>query len=673
MALGFAVACKADVRMPAIFADHMVLQQGANLPVWGWAGPGEKVTVQFATQTAEAVADEAGNWRVVLKPVVSDQPLKMTIKARNTIEINDILMGEVWVCSGQSNMGFRVEEALNAEAEIAAANYPRIRHFQMERKVCPEPDRMLGGDWQVCSPATVGQFSAVGYFFARDLFEKLNVPIGLVHASWGGTPAEAWTGWQALEGNPKLKSIIESFERACKEYPENKKNYDKAMQAWEKKAQAAKAAGGEPPPAPYPPMGPTHFQRPSGLYNGMILSIVPYAIRGVIWYQGECNVGRACQYHELLSTMIENWRDVWGQGDFPFYIVQIANWGKPPSNPNQRSLGAILREAQARVARELPNCALAVTIDIGGTETVGDHPKNKQDVGKRLALCALAKTYGEKNLVYSGPVYKGMKVENGAIRLRFDHVDGGLVGDLKGFAIAGKDLIFEWADARIEGDTILLSSPKVPDPVAVRYGWADNPPCGLYNKAGLPAVPFRAECSAIKTAVAVADTYIDQRRPETNYGNADALRIEDDGKPGGGKLALIKWDLSGLDGKAKITDVILRVIQTDGDIGDGIDVYAIQDGDWNESTLTWNRWAAVKPKLVFLGTMKAARYPSGISTFSSPALTAWVRDWIGGRRRNHGLLFKYHHDTVYTGDTFAAHTDSQCLDDPPLLVICGEF
>ncbi|HEC61740.1 MAG TPA: DNRLRE domain-containing protein, partial [bacterium] len=387
---------------------------------------------------------------------------------------------------------------------------------------------------------------------------------------------------------------------------------------------------------------------------------------GVIWYQGECNGGRGYQYHQLLPTLIKNWRDVWGQGDFSFHIVQIASWDKLQFDPNERKTWAAIREAQTVTANKLPNCGLAVTIDVGDAEN--NHPLNKHDVGKRLMLCALAKTYGRKDIVDSGPTYKEMKLENGTIRLSFDHVGGGLTTKLKGFTIAGKDHVFQWAQARIEGDCVVVSSSKVPDPVAVRYAWANNPPCDLFNKADLPAVPFSAIAPITKIVAATEDTYIDQKNPDTNYGDQMNLRIEND-EQASSKWTFIRFDLSDIDPKTAISDAVFRVTQNDGDVGDGIDVYVIEEGHWEQSALTWNSWAQMQTKLAFLGTMQVTKYPHGISTFSNVDLSWWVQGWINGKKQNYGLLFKYHDKTANNGDTFFAHGDNNSVDDPPQLLL----
>ncbi|MBT3287577.1 MAG: sialate O-acetylesterase [Victivallales bacterium] len=484
---------RADVTMPALFADHMVLQREMKLPVWGWAEPGEKVTVAFAGQTAAATADAKGDWKVVLKPVTGTDPLTMTVTGKNTVAIKDILMGEVWICSGQSNMNFRVGRCQNLAQEKAAANFPKLRHYQIRNTVCPEPNRKLAGNWTICSPDTVAGYTGTGYFFGRELHTQLGVPVGLVHTSWGGTPAEAWTSREDLEANPDLKPILDRFAVDLEKYPERKVKHDAAVAAWRVKAKAIRAAGKKPGRAPRPPKSRTHYQSPCGLYNGMILSVAPFAARGAIWYQGESNAGRGEQYRILLPAMIQNWRRIWGQDSMSFGIVQLANFRAAQTDPDEKSAWAELRESQTWTAKNVPDCGMAVIIDVGMAKDI--HPVNKQDVGKRLALWALATDYG-KDIVYSGPDYKAMKKEGKTIRLSFDHVGGGLVAKgnaLKGFTIAGADKKFVWADAKIVGNEIVLQAEAVADPVAVRYGWANNPPCSLYNQEGLPAVPFRTD------------------------------------------------------------------------------------------------------------------------------------------------------------------------------------
>jgi len=492
--LATAGAALADVKLPAVIGDNMVLQQGQKITIWGWAEPNEEVMASVSWQSMEwgVTADEGGKWMFKMNPPEIGGPYEMTLRGKNTITIKNILVGEVWVCSGQSNMQWAVEQAADPEQEIAAAKYPNISLFSVERKVAEEPQGDCVGSWQPCSPDTVGGFSAVAYYFGRELHKELNIPIGLIHTSWGGTPAEAWTSKDALQSEPVCAPILQRYADAVAKYPEAMKEYERKVDEWKAAVAKAKAEGSKPPHRPGAPFGPGNPHSPAGLYNAMIAPLVPYGIRGAIWYQGESNAGRAYQYRELFPAMIKCWRKDWGQGDFPFLFVQLANFMAVKPEPAE-SEWAELREAQL-MTLALPNTGMAVIIDIGEADDI--HPKNKQDVGKRLALWALAKTYA-KTLVYSGPLYKSMNVEGNKIVLRFDHVGGGLVahgeGPLKGFAIAGADRKFVWADATIDGDKVVVSSEKVAEPVAVRYAWADNPVCNLYNKEGLPASPFRTD------------------------------------------------------------------------------------------------------------------------------------------------------------------------------------
>jgi len=484
----------ADVKLPAVISDNMVLQRGKKIPIWGWAEPGEKVSVKGSWQwfkTSTKTKDN-GKWMVKIQPPKAGGPYEIEIKGNNTITLKNILVGEVWVCSGQSNMQWSVRQAANPEQEIAAAGYPKIRLFTVKRKVADKPQPDCEGRWIMCSPETVPDFSAVGYFFGRELHQHLNVPIGLIHTSWGGTPAEAWTRRGVLESEPDCIPILQRFNEAMAKYPEAKKKYDESVIEWKEDVKKAKAEGKNPPRRPRPPFGPGNPHSPAGLYNAMIAPLIPYGIRGAIWYQGESNASRAYQYRKLFPAMITNWRQDWGQGKFPFLFVQLANFMAVDSEPVD-SAWAELREAQL-MTLALPKTGMAVIIDIGEAKDI--HPKNKQDVGKRLALWALAKTY-RKKMVYSGPIYKSMKTEGNQITLDFEHVGGGLVAGggepLKGFAVAGADRKFVWADAKVEGDTVVVSNDGISEPIAVRYGWANNPVCNLCNKEGLPASPFRTD------------------------------------------------------------------------------------------------------------------------------------------------------------------------------------
>jgi len=484
----------AEVKLPAVIGDNMVLQQGRKVPIWGWADPGEEVmvSVSWRGMSWAVTTDANGKWIFKMDSPEAGGPYEMTITGKNVVQIKNIMVGEVWVCSGQSNMQFAVSQAVNSEQEVTGADYPNIRLFTVERKVSDQPQTDCKGSWTPCSPQTVPGFSAVAYFFGRELHKKLGVPVGLIHTSWGGTPAEAWTRRGVLKADADFKPILTRYDEAVAKYPQARQEYEQKLAEWKQAVEKAKSEGANPPRRPGEPFGPGNPNSPSGLYNAMIAPLIPYGIGGAIWYQGESNAGRAYQYRKLFPAMIKNWRDDWVQGDFPFLFVQLANF-KPAKLEPAESDWAELREAQLMTLLS-PNTGMAVTIDIGDANDI--HPKNKQDVGKRLAAWALGKTYGQK-LVCSGPIYRSMKVEGNRIALQFDYAGGGLVASpaepLKGFAIAASDRKFVWADAQIDGNTVVVSSNEVSEPVAVRYAWADNPACNLYNAEGLPASPFRTD------------------------------------------------------------------------------------------------------------------------------------------------------------------------------------
>jgi len=460
----------AEVKLPAIFSNHMVLQQDAKIPVWGTAAPDETVTVTLSDQTQTVKTDEKGNWQINLKPMKVGGPHTLTVagNAHHTIVMSDVMIGEVWVCSGQSNMQFSVDRSNNAQKEIASAKWPNIRLFTVQRDIAGQPKRNCTGQWVQCSPKTIPSFSAVSYFFGRYLHQQLKVPVGLIHTSWGGTPAEAWTSRETLEGNPKLKVLVDRWDQSIAQYVATT---------------SAPADKNDPRRNPH---------RTSGLYNAMIRPLIPYAIRGAIWYQGESNAGRAYQYRTLFPAMIRDWRKHWGQSDFPFLFVQLANFRKVKPEPGD-SAWAELQEAQLMTLK-LPNTGMAVAIDIGEANDI--HPKNKQDVGKRLALNALTITYGQ-DVAHTGPLYDSVKFEDDKAIVTLKNAAKGLTTrnnePVKGFAIAGNDRKFVWADAKIDGDKVIVSCEKVKSPAAVRYAWADNPVCNLYDGTGLPASPFRTD------------------------------------------------------------------------------------------------------------------------------------------------------------------------------------
>lgn len=479
------VAAHADVTLPIILADHMVIQRDLPVHVWGMAAEHESVTVTFRGETQSTVADELGRWSVYLLPGEAGGPFQLTVKAANTITLQDVLVGDVWVASGQSNMEFPMTELTNASTEIAAAQYPKIRIFMVEHRPADFPRADVEAKtWVACAPESVAKSSAVAYYFARELHQRLNIPFGLIETFWGGTPAESWTSLSALSRDASLMPVfarrndmVADQETTILQLQQEEREYQKAV------AQAKAEGKPEPGRSWHPDFA---AWAPAALYNGMIAPLTPLPIRGVIWYQGEANGGPpAPLYGRQLETLIRDWRHAWNVGDFPFLIVQLANW-----NTDADGLWPEVREGQ-RKALALKNTAMAVTIDIG--DAVDIHPKNKRDVGLRLALGARAVAYGEK-IEWSGPLYRQLTREEHALRVWFDHANGlgAKGGPLVGFEIAGTDGKFVAADATIDGATVVVSNSLVKDPVSVRYAWAANPTCNLYNREGLPASPFRA-------------------------------------------------------------------------------------------------------------------------------------------------------------------------------------
>ncbi len=620
------------IELPPLFSDHMVLQRNQNIIVWGKATPDEKVTVTFNRQKAEIVADEDSSWQVTLAPEPAGGPFELTIAGEETITISDVLVGEVWLASGQSNMEWPLQATNNAEAEIAAANDNMLRLFTVRKSVAGTPQTIIPADgWELTTSETVGSFSAVAYFFGRTLRQSLDVPVGLIHSSWGGTPAEAWTSAGALVEHPDYTEAVEailadpapydmmvSMENWLKAIQENDRGFSGDTPAWaaagfddndwatmslpglweedalpdydgsvwfrrhvtlpagwqdkdlilklamvddidqtwvngdlvgstnqynapreytvpasalkagdnvitirvldtgggggiwgeaddmtlglpDGSARALSLAGDwkyreaiDFEATKIPPRPGGQQNAPTVLYNAMIHPLLPYTIKGAIWYQGESNASRAHQYQTLFPMMIEDWREKWGY-DIDFHFVQLANFMQQQQNPSEAEDWPELREAQT-MALDLPHTGMAVTIDIGEAGDI--HPRNKQDVGYRLAQSALNITYGQEN-VPAGPLYKDFSVDGNEIRITFDNAANGLKtsdgGPIKGFAIAGEDQQFYWADTRIEGSNVIVSSPHVTNPVAVRYGWANNPTVNLYNTEDLPASPFRTD------------------------------------------------------------------------------------------------------------------------------------------------------------------------------------
>ncbi len=490
LALAFfaAICARADVTLPALLADHMVIQRGLPVHVWGKATDGEAVSVTFHGTTRATTADAIGLWSVYLPPVEAGGPFELTVKGGNTITLRDVLVGDVWVGSGQSNMEFAVNEAVNAKSEIAQADHPRIRLFHVKNKVAHYPlDDVDAKSWAPCTPESVSDFSAVAYFFGRHLQEKLGVPVGLIETSWGGTPAEAWTSLHGLSADASLMPVFAEWSRMSDDTVTHQRGREKELNQWRQAVDRAKTEGKTPPGFPWEPNIENSWT-PAGLYNAMIAPLTHYPIRGAIWYQGESNATRerASLYAHLFGTMIQDWRRAWGQGDFPFLFVQLANFKTGPD-----AKWPELRDAQ-RQTLALANTGMAVTVDIGNATDI--HPKNKQDVGLRLALAARAITYGEK-IEYSGPLFRQATPEGNSLRVWFDHTGTGLAakgGALKGFELAGADRKFVPAEAVIDGTTVMVSSASIGAPAYVRYGWADDPDCNLYNAEGLPASPFRS-------------------------------------------------------------------------------------------------------------------------------------------------------------------------------------
>jgi sialate O-acetylesterase len=483
----FAGACigpaVAEVHIPAIFADHMVVQRDLPVHVWGTADPGEQVRVSFRGETRAVTADHFGQWQAFLSPGVAGGPFVLNVEGVNKIAFSDIYAGDVWIASGQSNMEFRMHEVANAEAELKNSNRPLIRVFQVEKSAADYPmNEIAAKPWALATSESVADFSAVAFLFAREIQADQKVAIGVIEADWGGTPAEAWTSLPALTSDASLMPVFAAYAKlagAEADYAIEKRFQDEQIAK-------AKAAGTTVPSYPFHPI--LRSWIPASLFNGMIAPLTSFPIRGVIWYQGESNAGdeRGPSYNRLFEALIRDWRSQWKIGDFPFLFVQLANW---KTNPN--SMWPVVRDAQ-RHALELKNTGMAVAIDIGNPDNI--HPTNKQDVAHRLALAAEATVYG-KAVEYSGPLFKTTAVEGSALRVSFSHTAGlkAKGNGLTGFEIAGADRKFVAATARIDHDSVLVSVPSIASPVYARYGWDSSPECNLYNEAGLPASPFTSE------------------------------------------------------------------------------------------------------------------------------------------------------------------------------------
>ena len=494
---------QAELKLPAIFGDHMVLQQQQANPVWGWDAPGTKVTVSFAGQNYSTTAGSDGKWTVKLAPLPANAaPQTLTVVGTTRREIPDVLVGEVWLCSGQSNMEMGVGMVQGGAQEIAAANFPNIRLLMVPNLWKPRPEADMAGTWKVCTPENIAAggwngFSAAGYFFGRELHRKLNVPVGLIEADWGGTRIESWTPPEGFAAVPALSALATAVQLGDPGSAAHKQKLEQFLGETEQWLTSARTTLTNSAPVPtmptYPPelLPPHDLQDPTALYNGMIHPVQPFGIRGAIWYQGEANNGEGMLYAEKMKALVGGWRQLWGEGEFPFFFAQIApfNYGGRPEPL------AELWEGQTAAARAIPNAGMAVLNDIGNLQDI--HPKNKQEVGRRLALLALAQTYGQKEVVYSGPAFSSLAMEGSTLRVRFDHADGGLVSrdgqPLNWFEIIDADEGgFVKAEARIDGASVVLSSPEVKHPVAMRFAWSQLAEPNLQNGAGLPAGAFRA-------------------------------------------------------------------------------------------------------------------------------------------------------------------------------------
>jgi sialate O-acetylesterase len=523
----FLVLCpqrtRADVKLPALFSNGMVLQSGTTTPIWGTADPGEEVSIVLNLNNGTSLepprvrADSQGKWKITLaeestprerrilrrfrrweQPVVEGLspggPYTLTVSGKNQISLKDVYIGEVWICSGQSNMEWSLRSTTGAEQVIQDSKNPRIRLFTVAKATADQPFQDVKGSWLECNPDTVKNFSAVGYYFGRDLQKALKVPVGLIHTSWGGTRAEAWTRHEVLDSHEEWKNEFPRYEQAKADYPKSLEKYRAEQDARKAEAAQTKEKSQTRPATSRPPSDPArNSNSPSVLYNAMIAPLIPYGIRGAIWYQGESNAGAAYLYRKLFPVMIQNWRDDWKRGDFPFLFVQLAPWDPKFVKEPHESAWAELREAQLLTSQNLPHTAMAVITDVGDSKDI--HPRNKEPVGARLALAARGGVYGEP-VEYIGPTYVSMQVDGNTAILHFKHKGKGLEargGLLTGFTIAGEDHKFHNAQAEIKDDKVFVTSEEVKNPLAVRYGWANCPVVNLWSKDGLPASPFRTD------------------------------------------------------------------------------------------------------------------------------------------------------------------------------------
>ena len=494
---------RGHVVLPAIFSDHMVVQRQMKIPVWGTADPGERILVSLNDEKADAVADAGGQWKTTLAPMEAGGPYTLTVAGNDTATVNDVLVGEVWLFAGQSNMEWGTGYVVNHEQEIPAANYSQIRLCMIPHTVKDQPAADVPASWSPCTPDSVFKFSAVAYFTGRELYKKLNVPIGLVQVSWSGTNIEGWMSHDALQSDPDFQPLQDRWAQTLANYPQAKGDFDAKLpeltKAWQDAAAQAKAANKPPPGEPKPPEGPGSRFSPAGIYNGAVFPLAPFALRGMVWYQGENNAAWAYLYRKELKALITGWRVLWNEGDVPFIVVQLPS--AVPLPPTTTSRWAEIRESQA-LALDLPGTGLVVTIDLGDPVHRDNlHPKNKQDVGLRTALVAEKLAYG-MDVVASGPVFKTVMPAGDSIRVQFDNADGLKTKDgspVSGFELAGNDRKYVPATATIDGDSVVVQADGLSNPQTVRYDWANYPDGNLYNGADLPARPFRTDDFPLET------------------------------------------------------------------------------------------------------------------------------------------------------------------------------
>ena len=511
LVLGFASAACADVRLAKIFTDNMMVQRDQPIRVWGWAEPGEAVNVALAGKDAATRADAKGQWLVELPALKQGEQLELTVTGKNSIALKNVIVGDIWLCSGQSNMELGLAGCLGSVDDCKAADLPGIRNikFNHVQSAYPEPDAPVVAAWEVCTPQSAGGFSAVAFYFAREIHARTGVPIGILYDNWGGTEIEPWTAPAGMEAVPELHDAVVARSHAAKAYAAQLSKRIDEVDRWIGATRIALTNGAAIPPAPEIPVHPG-AKGWCSMYHAMISPLTRFPIKGALWYQGESNGGEGESYYHKMRALVSGWRQAWNLGDFPFYFVQLASWQNPNENPAGGDGWARLREAQTH-ALAIPNSGMAVSFDTVPLKESGNiHPVNKYDIGLRLARWALNRDYGQKELLVSGPLFKGLRIEGNKVFLSFDYAGSGLMvgakegrapavenpdGTLKRFAIAGADKKWFWADAVIDGQNVVVSAPGVvEEPVAVRYAFSMNPNgANLYNHEGIPASPFRTD------------------------------------------------------------------------------------------------------------------------------------------------------------------------------------